>query len=44
MFPDGFVGAVVGGMYDVLARPDGPAECVAVAMVEVGVGVVAQQV
>ena len=35
MFPDGFVGAVVGGMYDVLARPDGPAEGVAIAMVEV---------
>lgn len=33
--PDGFVGAVVGGMYDVLGRPDGPVEGVAVVMVEI---------
>jgi len=33
--PEEFVEAVVGGMYDVLARPDGPAEGVAIAMVEV---------
>jgi len=35
--PEGFVGAVVGGIYDVLARPDGAVEGVAVVMVEVGV-------
>jgi hypothetical protein len=35
--PDEFVGAVVGGMYDVLVRPDGPVEGVAIAMVEIGV-------
>jgi hypothetical protein len=36
------VGAIVRGMYDVLARPDGPVEGVAIAMVEVGVVVAVQ--
>lgn len=31
--PEGFARAFVGGIYDVLARPDGPAEGVAIAMV-----------